>query len=112
MSHLATGCSGGDRSASMILSDAPQVARHSRWRKPVKDGMDELDAAVRNLIPNPIWDKLRRIGYDDELPQLEEWIGKEMSSHQDNVSILFFCLSDMGIVVLEQAMVPADAHSL
>ncbi|GIK43112.1 MAG: hypothetical protein BroJett011_69450 [Chloroflexota bacterium] len=68
-------------------------------QKPINDGMNELNEVVRNLIPHPIWDKLRRINYDGELPQLKEWIGKEISSHQYDVSILLFSLSDLGDVI-------------
>ena len=79
-------------------------------RKSVGDGMNELDAVVRHLVPHPIWSKLRQLGYDDELPQLAEWVERELSSQQEQVAILFFCLSDMGdsmsLILLRQEREP------
>ncbi len=67
--------------------------------KSVSDGMQELDKVVTKLAPHPIWDKVRKIRFDDELPKLTKWVRREVSSHQKNISILFFCLSDMGDVM-------------
>lgn len=65
-------------------------------QKPVNDGMQDLDVFVRNLVPHPIWDELREINYADELSELTERVRTEISSHPENTSILFFCLSDLG----------------
>lgn len=64
--------------------------------KPVAEGMQDLDAFVRELVPHPIWGKLQTIRYEDEIPRLMEWVREEIDSHQNDVPILFFCLSDMG----------------
>lgn len=64
--------------------------------RPVKDGMQALDRAVRSLAPHPIWDRLRQIDYESELAGLQEWIEKEVGQYAENAAVLFFCLSDLG----------------
>ncbi len=62
----------------------------------VSEGMKTLDTVVRGIVPHPIWNKLRQIDFEQEILSLEEWIGKEVAQHPDQIAILFFCLSDLG----------------
>ena len=67
--------------------------------KSVATGMCELDAYVRELIPHPFWNILTAIEFDSELQQIVDWLKNELESHlesEDRISILFFCLTDMG----------------
>ncbi len=64
--------------------------------EPMSQGMGALDEFVRTAAPHPIWDKLREIRFEQELPDLTEWVRKGLAAHEEHVSILYFSLSDMG----------------
>lgn len=64
--------------------------------KPVSQGMKELDALARSLVPHPVWNRLQKIDFEQEIPRLEEWMDKAVAQHPDNIAILFFNLSDLG----------------
>jgi len=73
-----------------------QAIQRMSSNRPVKDGMQALDRTARSLAPHPIWDKLRQIDYESELPGLQDWIGKEVSQYTESTAVLFFCSSDLG----------------
>jgi hypothetical protein len=68
-------------------------------KKSPAEGLKDLDLFVRKLIPHPAWDKIQTIPFNNELPQLMEWVKNGLQAYQENFPILFFCISDMGDVV-------------
>ena len=81
--------------------------------KPVKEGMNELGRLARQLVPHPVWDKLGAIDFAGEQAGLQAWISQEIAGHPQDVSILSFCLSDLGdeltLYFLRQAPNPKQA---
>jgi hypothetical protein len=79
-----------------IMQAYKQAVRLMFSQKSVAEGMCELDAFVRNLVPHPIWDKLRQFSFEEEFTELTEWVRGKVTSEPEGIAILFFCLSDLG----------------